>query len=113
MRYVYVLIVAALLISPACVSRSNLKIQYDKGYSDANTECVQLQKKIGVHLVDLQAELEEKNSRLRSFNQLDSNDNLRYKKYRTSPCFQNPNDPDCFERIIGVDGKMPIYESKE
>ena len=71
-------------------SKAMLKQKYDEGYNAAAKEC------IADHVAILR-ELGEKNERLRKFNQLDGKGALR----KANPCFDNPNDPKCQEKVTG------------
>ena len=75
----------------ACApSKTMLKQKYDEGFNAAAAECVR-------DNAALLRELGEKNERLRKFNQIDANGRLR----KANPCFDNPNDPNCAEKVTG------------
>lgn len=84
MRQRFALFAAIPFLLASCVSSQIRRSEYDNGFKAADSQCIELQKKIGGYVVELQTEngamrydLIQKNYRLRKFNQLNDDGTLR------------------------------------
>lgn len=92
---------AAIAVLSGCGTRSQIKeataLAEKEGYLKASQECLELQTKYARAVTSLQADLKEKNERLRKFNQLNPDGSLK----KANPCYDNPNDLKCQEKVTG------------
>ena len=74
-------IVVSFVFLAGCVTPRGLEREkrdaYQVGYDAADKECIELQKKINVVIQNIQRDRIEKTERLRAFNQVDGEGNLR------------------------------------
>lgn len=102
--------IAFLTFLPSCVSLGThnkaTKSAYQKGYGDADKECIELQIKLRDFIKELGTDIQAKNERLSQFGQLNEDGTLK----EPAPCYKMIAD-DCTKGLRGGDKPVDGTES--